>query len=67
MHKPTLKARKDIVFVRPDSVQCDRSDCAFFKAGQPLFGDANHLAVSQLPLFRPVFEAALDRARPAGR
>lgn len=55
-------ARGDIVFVRPDKVQCNAMRCSYFAAGVPLFGDSTHLAQSQLHWFRPLFAAALDRA-----
>ena len=55
--------RSDIVFARPDSVQCDASQCDYMHDGVPLFSDSNHLAVSQLVLFRPVFEDALAKAK----
>ncbi|HEV2608389.1 MAG TPA: SGNH hydrolase domain-containing protein, partial [Xanthomonadaceae bacterium] len=55
--------RSDIVFARPDSVQCNIHQCDYIHGGVPLFSDSNHLAQSQLALFRPVFEDALAKAK----
>ncbi len=55
-------ARNDIVLIRPDLVQCRSDRCNYFIQGIPLFADDNHLARTALPLFRTLFEPALDRA-----
>jgi hypothetical protein len=54
--------RDDIIFIRPDLIQCELNRCDYFRDGQSLFADTDHLAEAALPLFRPVFEPALDRA-----
>jgi peptidoglycan/LPS O-acetylase OafA/YrhL len=53
--------RTDLVFVRPDLVQCRADRCDFLREGSSLFADSNHLAQDALPLFRPIFDSALDR------
>jgi hypothetical protein len=55
-------SRSDIIFIRPDLIQCRDNKCDYFRNGQPLFADTSHLAESALPLFRPAFEPALREA-----
>lgn len=54
-----FSARGDIVFVRPDQVQCPKDRCKFILDGRSLFSDGDHIARAELPRFRPLFEAAL--------
>ena len=54
-------SREDIVFIRPEQIQCELNRCDFFRDGQALFADTDHIAEAALPLFRPVFEPALQR------
>lgn len=56
------QSRSDVVFIRPDLVQCAAGRCDFLRQGAPLFADSNHLAQSALPLFHPAFEAGLAAA-----
>lgn len=55
-------SRSDIVFIRPDLIQCQENRCDYFRDGQPLFADTSHIAESALPLFRPAFEPGLREA-----
>jgi len=55
-------ARPDIIFIRPDRVQCELGKCDYLRDGTSLFADNNHIAAYALPLFRPVFEPALKEA-----
>jgi peptidoglycan/LPS O-acetylase OafA/YrhL len=55
-------SRQDIVFIRPDRVQCQLGRCDYLRDGTSLFADGNHIAAYALPLFRPVFEPALRLA-----
>lgn len=52
-------SRHDIVFIRPDRIQCQQGRCDYFRDGASLFADSSHIAEGALPLFRPVFEPAL--------
>jgi len=54
--------RTDVVFVRPDKIQCASGRCVYIQDGRSLFADANHLAAGELERFRPAFEAAVRRA-----
>jgi hypothetical protein len=54
-------SRDDIVFIRPEQIQCELNRCDFFRDGQALFADTDHIAEAALPLFRPVFEPALQQ------
>jgi peptidoglycan/LPS O-acetylase OafA/YrhL len=60
--------RDDIVFIRPDTVQCEEGKCDYIRDGISFFADDTHVASSALPEFRPAFEPglnqALARARP---
>ncbi|MEO6379465.1 MAG: acyltransferase family protein [Caulobacteraceae bacterium] len=53
-----LAARQDVVFVRPDLVQCAAGRCDYVIGGHALFSDSNHLAQSSLPMLMPGFRAA---------
>ena len=55
-------SRSDIIFIRPDRIQCKEGRCEYFRDGAPLFADSSHIAEAALPLFRPVFEPALRQA-----
>jgi peptidoglycan/LPS O-acetylase OafA/YrhL len=55
-------SRSDIIFIRPDLIQCQEDKCDYFRNGVPLFADTSHIAESALPLFRPAFEPALREA-----
>jgi hypothetical protein len=55
-------SRNDIVFIRPDSIQCKEGRCDFFRDGAALFADSSHIAEGALPFFRPVFDAGLQQA-----
>jgi peptidoglycan/LPS O-acetylase OafA/YrhL len=55
-------SRDDIIFIRPDRIQCRLDRCDYFRDGASLFADDNHLAEASLPLFRPVFEPGLQQA-----
>jgi peptidoglycan/LPS O-acetylase OafA/YrhL len=55
-------SRDDIVFIRPDRIQCQQGRCDYFRDGASLFADSSHIAKGALPLFRPVFEPALRQA-----
>jgi hypothetical protein len=62
-----FEQRSDIVFVRPDIVQCRSGRCDYMIDGHSLFADDNHLAAAELAIFRPAFESAVKRALEAGR
>ncbi|MBK8396346.1 MAG: acyltransferase [Leptospiraceae bacterium] len=51
--------RNDIVFVRPDEVQCSSGRCDYVIDGHSLFSDDNHLAIAELWRFQKIFEKAL--------
>jgi hypothetical protein len=55
-------SRDDIIFIRPDRIQCQLSRCDYFREGASLFADSSHIAEGALPLFRLVFEPALRQA-----
>jgi hypothetical protein len=55
-------SRDDIVFIRPDRIQCQLGRCDYFRDGQSFFADYSHLTMSALPFFRPVFESGLRKA-----
>jgi peptidoglycan/LPS O-acetylase OafA/YrhL len=55
-------SRRDIVFIRPDRVQCEDGRCDYLRDGASLFADGSHIAQSALPFFRPVFEPSLKQA-----
>jgi peptidoglycan/LPS O-acetylase OafA/YrhL len=55
-------SRSDIIFIRPDRIQCSQSTCDYFRDGASLFADSSHIAEPALPLFRPAFEPALKQA-----
>ena len=55
-------SRSDMIFIRPDLIQCQEDKCDYFRNGEPLFADTSHIAESALPLFRPAFEPALREA-----
>jgi peptidoglycan/LPS O-acetylase OafA/YrhL len=55
-------SRSDIVFIRPDRVQCEQGRCDYVRDGASLFADAGHITQPALPLFRPVFAPGLTQA-----
>jgi len=55
-------SRDDILFIRPDLIQCQLDKCDYFRDGAAIFADSNHIAAGALPLFRPAFEPALQHA-----
>jgi hypothetical protein len=55
-------SRNDIIVIRADKIQCNQGKCGYFHDGAPLFADDSHLAQDALPLFRGVFETALQNA-----
>lgn len=57
-----FEQRRDIIFVRPDLVQCNKGRCDYVIDGHSLFADDNHLAAAELSLFRPAFDMAMKRA-----
>lgn len=57
-----FSSRDDIVFIRPDRIQCQMGKCDYFRDGQSFFADYSHLTVPALPFFRPVFESGLRKA-----
>lgn len=54
--------RSDIVFIRPDQVQCQQERCDYFRDGASLFADYSHIAEAALPLFNSTFESGLSKA-----
>jgi peptidoglycan/LPS O-acetylase OafA/YrhL len=57
-----FQARQDIAFARPDEVQCAAGRCDYVIDGHSLFADDKHIASAELPRFRAIFEAALNRS-----
>ncbi len=55
-------SRDDMIFIRPDRIQCQMGSCDYFRDGESLFADSTHYTVAALPLFRPVFEPAIHQA-----
>jgi len=62
-----FSGRDDLVLVRPDQEQCDRSSCYFIVDGKSLFADENHFAAAAVSRFRTRFEAGLAQAERQGR
>ena len=58
--------RDDMVFIRPDVIQCEQGRCDFIRDGVSFFADDSHIAESALPVFRPAFEPGLRRALGMG-
>jgi peptidoglycan/LPS O-acetylase OafA/YrhL len=50
-----FEADKDIIFVRPDKVQCIVGKCFFILNGHSLFADSTHLAQAELYRFKDAF------------
>ena len=61
------ESRSDIVFIRPDRIECQDGKCDFFPGGISLFADSNHLSESSVFLFQSAFEPALLRAFAKGK
>jgi hypothetical protein len=57
-----FEKRNDIVFVRPDLVQCENHRCNYVVKGHSLFADDNHLAAAELPIFQTLFEVAVKQS-----
>ncbi len=57
-----FEARRDLEFVRPDTVICVNGRCNFIVDGRALFADDNHLAAAELVRFQPAIDAAVRRA-----
>lgn len=55
--------RRDLVFVRPDTIQCGPEKCRYVIDDRPIFADSNHIAQAELPRFEPMFRAGLEEAR----
>jgi peptidoglycan/LPS O-acetylase OafA/YrhL len=55
--------RTDVVFIRPDRIQCPGERCEFLMDGHSLFADSNHLSTAELHRFAVMFETALAPAR----
>jgi len=55
-------SRDDIVFIRPDRIQCNLARCDYIRDGESLFADDSHIVEAALRLFRPVFEPGLKQA-----
>ncbi len=51
--------RDDVIFVRPDLIQCDATNCRYVIDGRALFSDENHMAAAEVERFRGIFAAAL--------
>jgi len=54
--------RDDMIFIRPDLIQCEQGRCDYIRDGISFFADDNHVAEGALPVFRPVFEPGLTQA-----
>ena len=54
-------SRGDIVFIRPDRMQCIQNKCDFIRDGASFFADDHHVVETALPFFRPAFEAGLKQ------
>ena len=59
--------RDDIVFIRPDLIQCEHGQCDYIRNGMSFFADDNHIAEGALPMFRPAFEPGLAEALARSR
>jgi peptidoglycan/LPS O-acetylase OafA/YrhL len=57
-----FEARRDIGFVRVDTVQLRGNRYEFILDGHALYADDNHIAVPEIARYRPIFKAALDTA-----
>jgi hypothetical protein len=54
--------RDDMIFIRPDLIQCEQGRCDYIRDGASFFADDSHIAERALPVFRPVFEQGLTQA-----
>jgi len=54
--------RSDVVFARPDAVQCGSSFCYFIQDGVSFFADSNHIAAEQSLRFKGIFAETLTRS-----
>jgi peptidoglycan/LPS O-acetylase OafA/YrhL len=54
-----FSGRDDVIFVRPDLIQCDAANCHYVIDGHALFSDENHMAAAAVERFRGIFAAAL--------
>jgi hypothetical protein len=54
-----FSGREDVIFVRPDLIQCDAANCHYVIDGHALFSDENHMAAAAVQRFRGIFAAAL--------
>jgi hypothetical protein len=52
----------DLVFIRPDRVQCINTRCEYLLEGNSLFSDDNHIAQAELYRFSDLFENGLISA-----
>jgi len=59
--------RDDIVFIRPDLIQCERGRCDYIRDGISFFADDNHVAQGALPVFSPAFGPGLKEALARSR
>jgi peptidoglycan/LPS O-acetylase OafA/YrhL len=55
-------SRDDMIFIRPDLMQYKLGKCDYIRDGESIFADYSHVAQTALPLFRPLFEPALQQA-----
>lgn len=49
-----------IIYIQPDTIQCDKQKCHYIIDGRSLFADGSHLSIHELWRFKAVFEAAFD-------
>lgn len=54
-----FESRNDLVFVRPDLIQCSEVDCKYILDGRSLFSDSDHIAQQELSRFHDLFQKAL--------
>ena len=52
--------RRDVVFARPDRVQCLQQACRYVVEGRSLFSDSNHLVAAETLRFREIFGETLQ-------
>jgi hypothetical protein len=55
-----FESRPDVIFVRPDRVECNAERCNYLVEGRSLYSDGSHIAAGELPRFRKLFTDAIS-------
>jgi peptidoglycan/LPS O-acetylase OafA/YrhL len=57
-----FSSRDDMIFIRPDRIQCQHDRCDYIRDGEAIFADYSHVTQGALHLFRPVFDPGIKQA-----